>query len=312
MSGISYDLVVNHDLELLPLITREEFSPVSVRSGAVHVDLHEHHSFSGKESGPLSSMWRLFGKRLAAYHDWLLANLSSRKIDLTTVVNQSIGDWYVANGFLLQYVPITNAAPYSNLPFAPRNESSLKFIHHGKFSKRRGLENLVIASLDFRVGDTLHFMLTGDSKDIFEFRKWAQAINPSILFHNPVLMGEVTKALSEFDAELIYFEPTSKNMLFTLPNKFFEALQGNLAIISGPSPELVRYADEFGFGKYCLTWDVKEFTSLVRNMDRNKVELLRNKAHKAAETLNANWEAEKLIREWEKQLTSGEKAKTTL
>lgn len=306
MASISYDLIINHDLELLPLLTQKQFIPDSFRSAVTHVDLHEHHSFSGEEVGPLSSIWRFFGQAFPAYHSWLLAQLSSTMINLTTVVNRSIGAWYLDNGYFSKYLEIINAAPQSHMPLIHRHEEALRFIHHGKFSKRRGLENLVLASLEFRPGDTLNFMLTGNSKEILEFRKWAEAINPNISFRNPVLMEEVTKTLSEFDVELIYFEPTSQNMQFTLPNKFFEALQGNLGIISGPSPELIRYADEFGCGLFSERWGVNEFAAVVRNLNREKVELLRHNAQCAANKLHSNSEAEKLVKEWDKLLTSGE------
>jgi hypothetical protein len=83
-----------------------------------------------------------------------------------------------------------------------------------------------------------------------------------------------------------------------LPNKFFEAVQGRLAVISGPSPELVRHIDQLANGLYLEEWGAKRLSKTLRSIDRLRVEEMRLKSHEAAAFLNSKSEGEKLRRIW--------------
>lgn len=293
-----YDLVVAHDLELLPAITASSCVPSAFSSALGQVDLHELHEFTSPASGILGFFWHVLKFRLLPYHKWLFSQLQSDRIGLITVVNKSIGDWYVKHGHIKSFAEIRNAAPFVEISFESRDALGIRYLYHGKFAPKRGLENLVEASLNMNPGDSLTFMLTGDRGEIETFKRFAFDRNPRILFHPPVPMKEVSIEISAFDVEIIYFEPVTKNLFFTLPNKFFEAIQGRLAILSGPSPEIVRHIDEIGNGSHFKDWGSRNLASAIRGLNRERVEELRLRSHLAASDLNAQTEGKKLREIW--------------
>jgi hypothetical protein len=141
-------------------------------------------------------------------------------------------------------------------------------------------------------------MLTGAAKELEDFKSFARATNPSITFHNSVAMSEVARYISQFDVEVIYFEPVTNNLLLTLPNKFFEAVQGRLAIISGPSPELVRFTSTHGNGRATTDWGLESLSEMLSGLDRQKVEEMREASHALAKIANSTTEAGKLNSAW--------------
>lgn len=300
----SYDLVIAHDLELLPLLLAPGIRPASLEKSIKQVDLHELHELRPVMTGFAHFFWNLLRFRIRPYHDWLMLLLRSPDLDLATVVNKSIGDWYVTNKYLQSFTEIMNAAVYQKVSFESRESESLNFIYHGRYSKSRGLEKLVEASLSIRMEDQLHFMLTGRKSELENFKSFALAKNPSLKFHESVPMERVSTEIKKFDAEIIFFEPVSKNLQFTLPNKFFEAIQGRLAIVSGPSPEIVRFTEQSGCGVATSGWKVEELSSLIAGLDRPTIEVMRKASHELSAKLNAATEAEKLRVAWKNLLPS--------
>ena len=305
LESLRLDLIITHDLELLPLLFDRNVSPKSFDRAVKQIDLHELHEFRSTVSGAFANfIWRVLTYRLKSYHDWLMSLLRSDEVDLATVVNQSIGNWYVTNGYLREFTEILNAAPYLVAPFENRQTDRLSFVYHGRFAENRGTELLVNASLGMKAGDTLHFMLTGDKNEIQKFKTYALARNSSIVFHDSVPMAQVSLAISKFDAEVIFFQPVVKNLELTMPNKFFEAVQARLAIVCGPSPELVRFTNRLRNGVSTAGWDVSELSLLFSKLDRPSVESMRKASHEAAKQINSESESSKLTFEWTRLLSS--------
>lgn len=302
LGQIDYRLVITHDLELLPLLTQEPFKSELFVGSIKHVDLHELHEFVSPTSGVLDIFWKALNFRLRPYHDWLIQQLKSAEIALFTLVNASIGEWYVSKGLIKDYVEVRNCAPYRSADFSTRESEGLQYIYHGKYGASRGLEKLIKASLSMRPIDTLNFMLTGNVAEIGKFREASTALNASLVFHEAVPMNRVSEKLASFDVEVIFFEPVTKNLLYTLPNKFFEAVQARLAILTGPSPELVRHVSEYGNGVFSRSFSLSDLEALLTSLERSKVEELRFQSHKAAETLNSESESKALAAAWKELL----------
>ena len=294
----NYQLVIAHDLELLPLLVSKKFRPLSFGQSIKHVDLHELHELNPTMNGLANFFWQVIRFRIQAYHEWLLSLLRSSEIDLATVVNQSIGNWYVHNNYLKNFTEVMNVSPQREVVFEERKRESLDFVYHGRYARNRGIEKLVASSLGIRDGDRFHFMLTGKKKELAKFKSFATAKNPSIVFHEPVTMTQVSSAIAKFDAEIIYFEPITQNLRFTLPNKFFEAIQGRLAIVSGPSPEVMRFTKSYGNGVATAGWQAQQLAELLAGLNRSKIEDMRRASHLLASQLHSGSESKKLRKAW--------------
>src|SRR5690606_14619308 len=55
--------------------------------------------------------------------------------------------------------------------------------------------------------------------------------------------------LNSYDVGLSIFPPTTFNLAWCLPNKFFDFIQARLGVIVGPSPEMSRLVTENGIGE---------------------------------------------------------------
>jgi hypothetical protein len=146
--------------------------------------------------------------------------------------------------------------------------------------------------------DSMTFMLTGDPREVKSFSESAKSRNPRICFKPPVPMRDVSAEISKFDVEIIYFEPVTQNLLYTLPNKFFESVQGRLAILSGPSPEIVRHVGELGNGSCFDDWGSDFLADAIRKLDRNQVETMRYRSHQASTLINTQTEGSRLREIW--------------
>src|SRR5690606_14907249 len=69
-----------------------------------------------------------------------------------------------------------------------------------------------------------------------------------IRFCEPVPYDELVQTLNGYDVGLSIFPPTTFNLAWCLPNKFFDFIQARLGVIVGPSPEMKRFVDEYRVG----------------------------------------------------------------
>ena len=72
--------------------------------------------------------------------------------------------------------------------------------------------------------------------------------DPRIRILDPVPYTELVETLNGYDVGLSIFPPTTFNLAYCLPNKFFDYVQARLGEIVGPSPEMARFVEEYGIG----------------------------------------------------------------
>ena len=279
-----YDLIVIHDLQILPLVS------VIYENGTsetiVNVDLHEMHDYVPVLED--RSLGRLINKRLGNYHTWLLAHLNCSRIDLITTVGDEIAKQY-GKDITKEIRVIRNCPPFLDQMPGPVNTSKVKLVHHGKAAKNRNLEILVEASCMLDDRFSLSFMLTGETEYIEELKTKCKEY-ANVLFIEPVEMSQVPKTISDFDMEIIFFLPVTRNLEFTFPNKFFEAVQGRLGIISGPSIELARIIEDLQNGVIVLGWTARDLADAINRLTISEIVKFKENSDKAARVLNAEHE----------------------
>ena len=279
-----YNLIVIHDLQILPLVSiiNENASSETI----VNVDLHEMHDYVPILANRL--LGRFLNKRLGYYHSWLLEHLNCSRIDLITTVGDEIAKQYCKD-FTKDIRVIRNCPPYLDQMPEPVNASKVKLVHHGKAARNRNLEMLVEASCMLDSRFSLSFMLTGEKEYIDELKTKCKN-NANVLFIEPVEMSQVTKVISGFDLEIIFFPPVTRNLKFTFPNKFFEAVQGRLGVISGPSIELKRIIADLQNGVIALGWTAKDLADAINLLTISEIVKFKENSDKAAKVLNAEHE----------------------
>lgn len=287
-----YDLLILHDLQLLPIIRDKGRSRRTTSAKRVMVDLHEFHEYSGPSLSILQC--KTIDRRFRAYHKWLLSTLTLPSIDLITVVSPRIGTHYKVNIGTREPLVIRNCAPYENLNVRNVDPEEIKLIHHGKAAPNRGLELLIDVAKNLGDNVSLSLMLTGDKEYITQLQALASGF-PRIRFIQPVKITEVAQKLNQFDAEVIFFPPATNNLKFMSPNKFFEAIQGRIAVISGPSPEIVDLINEIGNGLHTNSWDTQELINVLNGLDANELLRFKSNADKYSKVLSSERETSKII-----------------
>lgn len=249
-----FDLVIFNDIELSPWAKIFLGSPKT----QLHLDLHEYFLDQG-----IGAYWKIL---FSQYSKWLLANAKSVHWSTISTVAPSIAKLY-GNYFDRDSVfTILSAPNYSNCEVMPTDESRIKLIHHGVADLDRGILEL-IESVRFLEGRfELHLMLMGTSKVIRRIKRTiaSNRLEDRVFLHPPVATHEIVQFINKYDLEIIFFPPRSLNLLHSLPNKYFEAIQARIGVVHGPSVNMCLLSENHGFSIAVPTWD---FMDLARTLN---------------------------------------------
>jgi hypothetical protein len=271
----SFDVVIANDLNTVPLALS-----LNPRRG-VHADLHE---FAPREKES-ERTWRMF---VAPYMRWLCRRYLPQTASATTV-SQGIARQYEKD-YGVHFEVVTNAAPYSRRTPTPV-ANPIRLIHAGAAQRFRRLELCIDAMRDVD-GATLDLMLMpNEPAYLAELRQRAADI-PSVQFRAPVPYASLVETMAEYDASLVVFPPSTFNLANTLPNKFFESVQARLALVIGPTPEMVTILDEYGLGLVTEDFGVGSLHQALARLDRGAVERWKRASDAAALPLSSERQVE--------------------
>lgn len=277
-----YDLVVLNDLDLLPWAVRRNGSRVTLKNQFVHLDLHEYHT----KNLPEDAHWRFL---MNGFWKWLRRFIASPGITSRSVVAPGIGKIYEDEFGIPPQTTVRNAPPYETLSPTPVNPDRIELIYHGLGMWERGLRSLVTAMESIEPRFQLKLMLTGkyDSvkKELLSLVKKKNLEN-RITFAEPVAMKDVAKAINTSDVEVIFYEPSTPNLKFSLPNKFFEAIQGRLAIVVGQSPSMSEIVDDANNGLIVTGWSPENLAAGINCLTANEIQNMKSNSNAVAEQLS--------------------------
>lgn len=232
VGGTSWDIVIAHDLKTLD---------VSLDLGAAHgvvLDLHEY----APRQEEHSFLWRWL---IAPYFRWMCRTRVPLVAEVVTV-SQGIADEYKAK-FGFDSTLVVNATPYAQLDPKPVG-SPMRLVHSGGVAVQRRLDIMIQGVRETSANVTLDLYLVGGDSPVMTQLKELAGDDPRIRFREPVPYSDLVATLNEYDLGLSIFPPTTFNLAWCLPNKFFDFVQARLGVIVGPSPEMSRFVDEFGIG----------------------------------------------------------------
>jgi glycosyltransferase involved in cell wall biosynthesis len=173
----------------------------------------------------------------------------------------------------------------------------IRLIHHGSALRNRHLETMIqaVPLLDQRF--TLDLMLAYSEPGYLEALKaLAARIAPNrIFFRDPVTMTEVVQRISDCDIGLCYMAPTTYTWLMTLPNKLFEFIVAELAVVSGPSPAMAEIVRDFNVGWVAPGFEASDLAAVLNPLTLEQIQAARTSAREAAKVLNAEVEIKKML-----------------
>ncbi len=274
-----YDVVVVHDLELLPWFVAHA---AELTDGPVLLDLHE---FFGSQG--LGFTYRVL---FARYHRWLLGFVADPAFTVRTTVADGIADLYVSTMGIARPTVIRNTPPFADLQPTRRDDGRILLVHHGRADLGRGLEMMLDAVMQLDARFVLVLMLVGDDRELAHFRRHPAVAEGRVEFRDPVAVDEVPAALNDCDLEIIFFPPKTENLRFVLPNKLFEAIQGRLGLVIGASVEMVKVVEHAGDGVVVPEWTVESLAATIAPIDAADVERFKAGSHAVAHEYSAEHE----------------------
>jgi hypothetical protein len=88
----------------------------------------------------------------------------------------------------------------------------------------------------------------------------------------------------------MFYQPDSRNLEFSLPNKFFEAIQGRLGLVIGESPMMSEIVTEYGNGVIVDGWSTEDLAATLAALTGERIAALKSASHRAAMDINAETE----------------------
>lgn len=273
--GDEFDAVLTNDLSTVP---------VALETGKpVHADLHEY--ALGQHA---DRMWRLYQLPVLEMCADQLTQVNS-----TTSVANGIAALYDENWGTNTQV-VVNAPRYrdADLPSAPVGRP-IRLVYMGVARAVRSL-NIPIEAVK-RVNAagpgslTLDMFLMPAEPGYVEslLSEAGDLSGTGIRINDPVPAEQMVDVLADFDVAVVFFPPHTPNLKHVLPNKFFEAVQARIGVIIGPSPEMVPYVQECGFGEVTSGWTVDDLTQTLGSLTPEKVDSWKVAADRAARDLSS-------------------------
>lgn len=274
-----WDVVVANDVDTVPLANR-----LGARYGVL-VDLHEY----APRQFEHSAQWV---RETAPYNTWICSAHVSRAARVVTV-SEGIAEEYRRNFGFDPFV-VVNATPFADLAPGPV-ESSIRLVHSGIAAPARRLDLMIegLRSTDLPVTLDLYLVRPGTSEYVEELERLA-AGDPRIRILPAVPYERLVATLNRYDVGVSIIAPTTFNHKWSLPNKFFDYVQARLGVIIGPSLEMSRYLERYGFGESTRGFEAGDFAEVLRDLTVAKVETWKRRAAECAEELSGEHEMARL------------------
>ncbi|WP_122260766.1 glycosyltransferase family 1 protein [Ornithinimicrobium cerasi] len=229
----TFDVVLADDIDTVPLAL--DLAPPA----GVHADLHEYHPRQNEEN----PRWRFF---VAPYYRWLVRTYGTRA-DSVTTVGEGIAREYRLR-FGLRAGVVVNAPHLVDLGPTPVPDGApLRLVHSGNAQRHR--LDVILEAMDLVSRPmTLDLYLMSNDPGYLEELRTRYAGSDRVRLHPPVPPDQLPVTLNAHDVGVYVLPPVSFNHLWALPNKVFDFVQGRLALVVGPSPEMAALVRRHGVG----------------------------------------------------------------
>jgi glycosyltransferase involved in cell wall biosynthesis len=277
-----FDIIIANDIETLPLSVRL----AKEKKAKLFFDAHEY------APRDFDNRWTFrFFKQ--PYRDWICRKYLPF-VDAMSTVCEGIAVEYTKK-YNVKCDVILSAPFFENLHPSSLSQNKIKLIHHGSLNKSRKIEYMIelMDKLDDRF--YLDFMLVSNDQSYLRKIQLKAAGNSRIRFRDPVSMTEISKTINCYDIGLFMLWPGAFSYKMALPNKFFEFVQGRLAIAIWPSPEMVKLVNEYDLGIVSDDFSVESMAEKLNAITKEDIVKFKSNAHKAANSLCAEKNGDKLL-----------------
>lgn len=278
-----YDLIVFNELEFAPWLDDDrDFTPAALK-GLHHLDLHEYHN-------PDRRRQTLGARITGAHYRWGRSHIASARFTSRSVVNTPIGRLYADEFGIPTPAPVRNAPPYvADLEPTPVDPHEIRMLFHGLPSWSRGFTEILAALRELPPRFSMTFMLTSNPPVLAMLRDEISRHPARERIHivPPAPMREIAQCINEYDIEIVFYKPTGINLQYAMPNKFFEAAQGRLALVVGETETMAPLVREHGHGVVVPEFTWESLRDTLRELDAERVIEMKARSAVVAARLNS-------------------------
>jgi hypothetical protein len=235
----------------------------------------------------------LGGRLTGSHYRWVRRHIGSARFTSRTVVNEPIGRLYVDEFGFAQPVTVRNAPPYVDaLEPQPVDPAEIRLLFHGLPSWRRGFAEILDSLETLPETFSMTFMLMPNPAvhAMLRERIAAHPAKDRIRIVPPAPMREIAQHINRYDLEIIFYKPYEPNLLYAMPNKFFEAAQGRIGIVVGETPTMAPLVREHGHGVVVPEFTAESLRDTLASLTAEQITEMKQQAMTVARLINADSE----------------------
>ena len=258
----TFDLVVCHDIQLLPYLSLHSKRRVILDLREFYPRQFDNNLFWSTTEKPF------FDHLCKRYLD---------KVDHCITVSTGLRDAY-AEVYHVTPSVIHSYAPASDLTPCHNTENTLKLLYHGGAIQARGIHNLIHAMDELGSKAELDLMLVGEGPYYNELVGMVSG-RTNVRIIPAVLYSEIVGVTNQYDIGLIFYPPSTFNIDNCMPNKLFEMIQAKVPVISSPLKSLKSFVHDHQIGWVTEDFTVGSLVQTIRQIERPEIiELKENMA----------------------------------
>jgi glycosyltransferase involved in cell wall biosynthesis len=274
----SFDFIVTHDILLLPLAC----DLANRNKSKLLFDAREYYPREFENN----FLWRLLRQPFNKH----LCKTYLHQCDKVITVSDGLAREYKKE-YGIEAEVIMSLPKYHEIePVLPQN-NSIRLIYHGQVSPDRQIEKMieVIDYLDDRF--SLDLMLVPPAK--LHWLYWQRIVSMAkrrarVRITPPVPMKEIVEITRHYDIGIFICPPTTFNLQYALPNKFFEYIQARLVVAIGPSIEMQKMVQKYQCGIVASDFEPQTLAKELNKIGYDQLVFYKCQSNVAALELNSN------------------------
>ena len=273
LARAEYDLIISHDLVLLPFLFK-----VKGPKTRVMLDAREYYPRNYDDQW----LWRTIKKPV----NDSLCRVYLPRCDKVITVSDGLADQYNRVYGIDAEVVLSLPARWDLQPQQPARDH-IRIIHHGVAGRSRKTEVMLemMDHVDERF--TLDLMMVVRDKKYWQQLRSLAEKRPNVRIIPSVPMQEIVPVTNQYDIGLFLVPPTNFNLAHTLPNKLFEFIQARLAVAIGPNVDMSQVVRKYSCGIVAKNFDPRSLAAELNRLDMETLVHFKQQSHEAAKVLNA-------------------------
>ncbi|MBI5952689.1 MAG: glycosyltransferase [Chloroflexi bacterium] len=276
-----FDLVISHDLVLLPLAYR-----IGMGSAKVLLDAREYYTRHFDDNW----IWRFAQKPVNEY----LSRTYLAKCDKVITVSPGLSEEYRREYGINAEVVMSLPSREDLLPGIVLPDR-IRMIHHGNATSSRRIE-LMLELMDY-LDDRFTLDLMMVATDAIYWNKITNMAKKraNVQIIPPVAMPNIVKTINRYDIGLYLAFPSNFNMTYMLPNKLFEFIQARLAVAISPNMDMKKMVEQYNCGIVSQDFSPQSLALELNKLTPEQIVSLKQNSHQAALKLNADVNGKRIL-----------------